>query len=119
MAAGQLLGLRRCERAELAGDGPSAGGEAGAELLEPVGERHRPVPDQQRDALGDGAAGEVVGEAQAGLIGFVKVVEHEHGAAVGCGQPQQLGDGYEEPLVPALAAPVRVRAGQARSISAR
>ncbi len=112
MAAGQLLGLRGCERAELVDDGAGAGGEAGTELLERVGERRRPVADQQRDALGGGAAGQVVDEAQAGLIGFVKVVEHEHGAAVGGGEPQQLGDGHEEPLVSALAAPVQVGTGQ-------
>ena len=112
VAAGQLLGLRGGERGEFVGDGASASGEAGAELLEPIGERHRPVPDQQGYALGSGAAGQIVGQAQAGLIGFVKVVEHEHGTAVGCGQPQHLGNGHEEPLVPALAAPVQVRTGQ-------
>ena len=53
-----------------------------------------------------------MGEAQAGLINFVKVVEHEHGTAVGCGQPQHLGNRHEQPLVPALAAPVQVRTGQ-------
>ena len=53
-----------------------------------------------------------MGEAQAGLIGFVEVVEHQHGTAVGGGQPQQLGDGHEEPLVSAFAAPVQVSAGQ-------
>ena len=39
VAAGQLLGLRGCERRELVGDGASAAGEAGPELLEGVGQR--------------------------------------------------------------------------------
>ena len=112
MTAGQLLGVRGCEGAELVDDGAGAGGQAGPELLEGVGQRRRPVPDQQRHALAGGAAGQVVGEAQAGLIGFVEVVEHENGAAVGGGEAQQLGDGHEEPLVPAFAAPVQVRTGQ-------
>ena len=51
-------------------------------------------------------------EAQAGFIGFVEVVEDQHGAAVGGGQAHQLGDGHEKPLVSAFAAPVQVRAGQ-------
>ena len=112
VAAGELPGLGGCERSEFVGDGAGAGGEAGAELLERVDRRRRPVPDQQCDALASGAAGQVMDEAQAGLISFVKVIKHQHGAPVGGGEAQQLGDGHEEPLMAAFAAPMQVHTGQ-------
>ena len=68
--------------------------------------------DDDHDPLADRGAGQVVQQAQAGLVGVVGVVDDEHCAAAGGREPQQFGGADEQPLVAALAGPLRGGAAQ-------
>ena len=63
------------------------------------------VADDDEGAFPADAPGEVVQQAEAGLVRLVHVVDGEQQTGARRREPQQLGRGNEQPLVGALAAP--------------
>ena len=76
-----------------------------------VGRRRAAGQQQQDPRVGEGA-GEVVQQPDGGVVGVVDVVDRQHRARRRAGEPEQLGDGDEQPLVRAVAVPRRVEPGE-------
>jgi hypothetical protein len=73
--------------------------EALAGLGQDLAQRARPVGEDEADAVLTGRPGQVVQQAQAGVVGVVDVVEGEQQAVRRRGEPDQLGRGHEQALV--------------------
>ena len=74
--------------------------------------RRRPMGEHDADALVARRAGDVVQEAQAGVVGVVDVVDGQQQPVRGRREADQLGGGDEQPLVRALARPRDLGAGE-------
>ena len=70
------------------------------------------VSDRDEQPLRDRAARQVVQQPQAGVVGVVRVVDHQDRSGARGGQPEQLGRGDEQPLVRTLTVPAELPARQ-------
>ena len=80
--------------------------------------------EDDRDAFIERRAGQVVQQADAGLVGGVDVVDGEEQAVARSGEAEQLRGGDEQPLVAdspdqVASAPRRTRSISSRYVSAR
>jgi len=108
----RFLGGGLVEANELEVDGVVAGHQAVPRLREGRCVWRRSMPDGDDDALVEAGAGQVVQQAQAGVVRIVDVVDDQEHAVGGGSEAEQLGGGDEQSLVSGLARPSAVGAGE-------
>ena len=100
------------ERRELEVDGVVAGHQAVPGFREGRCVWRWAMADGDDDALVEAGAGQVVQQAQAGVVGVVDVVDDQEHTVGGGGEAKQFGGGDEQSLVSGLASPAGVGAGE-------